>query len=391
MANVKKVLFIVGTLDSGGVSKSIVTLMNTIDKQRYDVHLLILGAGREPFGSQLPDNIAIHSNRIIENLLGKWNGVKRLICSGHIFLAIGSVIRMALSRYNKAYAGWLLAKLMPCALSGVFDVVIDYNGQHVLYYMIDKIKGKKKISYFHDDYKAWDYYKDIDCKYLPKADHVVVITDHCRKSILDYFPQIEPKLHVIENIVNPVLIESLSKEYVPEENFFNNNFVLLTVGHVSEKKGFDFALTAAQRLKEWQIDFKWVFIGTYNDEYVQLVKEKGLDDIILFYGIRKNPYPYFRLASAVVHPARYESQAIVVSEARLLCKPIVVTRFSTVKDILLEDRNALVAEMNGESLAVKLRTMIENEDLRCKIVEYLKSHITDNTSEIDKLYKLIDE
>lgn len=37
----KKILFIVGTLDSGGVSKSMISLLNTIDKEAYDVSLLI--------------------------------------------------------------------------------------------------------------------------------------------------------------------------------------------------------------------------------------------------------------------------------------------------------------------------------------------------------------
>lgn len=386
----KKILFVAGCLDSGGVSKSIVTLMNVIDKQRYDVHLLILAAGRGPFASQLPTDITLHRNETIELLLARITGVKALLKKGYILLALGSCLRMLLSKVNKAYAGWLLAKMMPCAVDEEFDVVVDYAGQHVLYYTIDKLKGKKKISYFHDDYAAWDYYQAMDRKYLPKADHVVVITEHCKESIISYFPEIAPKVHVIENVVLPDLIMNLSKETIPEEDFLNHHFTLLTVGHVSEKKGFDFALAAAKRLHEDGIPFKWVFIGTYESNHVDAVRGAGLENVILFYGIRSNPYPYFRLADIVVHPARYESQAIVVSEARLLCKPIVVTRFSTVKDILIENTNASVCEMNGESLYLTLKDLINDADRRLRYVDYLRSHVFDNSNETQKLYHLID-
>lgn len=385
----KKILFVAGCLDSGGVSKSIVTLMNVIDKQRYDVHLLILSAGRGPFASQLPNDIILHRNETIELLLARFSGALSLLKKGHILLSLGSCLRMLLSKVNKAYAGWLLAKLMPCAVEDEFDVVVDYAGQHVLYYTIDKLKGKKKISYFHDDYAAWDYYEVMDRKYLPKADHVVVITEHCKESIIKYFPEIAPKVHVIENVVLPDMIKNLSLETIPEEDFLKNEFVLLSVGHVSEKKGFDFALDAAKRLHDDAISFKWIFVGTYDESHVKAVEKVGLTGTILFYGVHSNPYPYFRLADIVVHPARYESQAIVVSEARLLCKPIVVTRFSTVKDILLENVNASVCEMNGESLYLALEDLIQDADKRLEYISYLQHHIVDNTSEVQKLYNLL--
>lgn len=386
----KRLLFVVSGLDSGGVSKSIVTLMNVIDKQRYDVHLLLLSPSRGPFASQLPDDITVHRNEVIEHLLSKFSGVVALLKEGHFLLAIGSCLRMFLSLFNKAYAGWLLAKMMPCAVNDEYDVVVDYAGQHVLYYTIDKLKGKKKITYFHDDYAAWDHYKLMDRKYLPQADYVVVITDYCKDSIIKYFPEIASKVRVIENVVLPDLITAMSKEAVQEEQFFKDNFVLLTVGHVSEKKGFDYALLAAQQLVKWNIDFKWVFIGTYEKKHLDIVKTMGLEDYIFFYGVRQNPYPYFRLADVVVHPARYESQAIVVSEARLLCKPIVVTRFSTVKDILMEGVNASVCEMNGDSLADYLRQIIENKELRQRYIEYLNDHVTSNVDELDKLYSILE-
>lgn len=387
----KCILFIIGCLDSGGVAKSLVTLMNVIDKKKYDIHLLILSAMQGPFVQYLPNDITIHRDDRIAGLVDGAAGLKLLVQKGHIWLAICSLFRMCLSRFDKGYAGLLLAKLMPRLDLGEFDIVVDYGGQHLLYYMVDKVIGKKKISYFHSDYSKWDYYFKIDKKYIPKVDSLVVITKICKESIITYFPEVEDRICVIENIVSPELIHRQATEPIPEEFFFKRNKVLLTVGHVCKEKGFDFAIEASSLLKKKGRTFKWIFIGTYSESHVKHVRDAGLEETIFFYGIRSNPYPYMALSQIVVHPSRFESQALVVSEARLLCKPIVVTRFSTVKDILIEGVNASVCEMNAESLADKIDELMQNETLRDSYIEYHKNHIVDNSGEVQKLYSIFEQ
>lgn len=323
----KKILFISGCLDSGGVAKSIVTLLNVIDKQAYDIHLLILSSIRGPFCGNLPKDITIHRDERIEGLVGGVSGTIKLLKKGYFLLGLANVIRMFLSRFDKAYAGILLAKLMPKINIGKFDTIVDYGGQHLLYYMVDKLEARKKISYFHNDYAFWDYYYKADKKYLPKVDHIVTITKICKDSLEKYFPSISNKIEIIENIVSPKLLQELAKETIPEEKFFAENFTLLTVGHVCERKGFDFALEAAEQLKKKNINFKWIFIGNYTKKEFQEIHDKNLEDVVYLYGVKSNPYPYIKASKIFVHPARYESQALVVSEARLLCKPIIVTRF----------------------------------------------------------------
>jgi hypothetical protein len=56
-------------------------------------------------------------------------------------------MRMALTKVDRGLAGWLLSRLMP-AIQKEFDIIVDYGGQHQLYYMVDKLRGKKKISFF---------------------------------------------------------------------------------------------------------------------------------------------------------------------------------------------------------------------------------------------------
>lgn len=390
MCKRKRILFINGCLDSGGVAKSIVTLLNVIDKENYDIHLLLFSSVRGPFLSYLPNGITIHRDERIEGLVDGIAGLKNLLRKKHFVLALLSVLRMLLSLFSKSASGVFLARIMPKLDLGEFDVIVDYGGQHLLYYMVDKLQGKKKISFFHDDYASWNYYYAADKKYLRKVDQVVVITEICKQSILRFFPFLDSKVSVIENIVLPSLLDNQSKAPFPERDFFLNNFVLLTVGHVSNKKGFDFAIEAVSILKQREINFQWVFIGSYKRSHVKIVGSKGLESYVHFYGVKENPYPYMKHAQIVVLPSRYEAQPIVVLEAKALCKPIVVTHFSTVPDILLEGINASVCEMNGQSLADSIETLIKHPEIRDQYHGYLERHITDNSTEINKLYDLFE-
>lgn len=386
----KRVLFIIGCLDSGGVAKSLVTLMNVIDKLKYDIHLLILSSVQGPFVQYLPTDITIHKDDRIAGLVDGKAGLMPLISKGHIWLAFCSIIRMLVSLFDKAYSGLLLAKLMPKLDLGEFDVAVDYGGQHLLYYLVDKVIAKKKVSYFHSDYAKWDFYYKNDRKYLPKINNVVVITEVCKQSIINYFPEIENKVCIIENIVSPQLIQKQAQDTIKEEFFFKENFVLMTVGHVCHDKGFDFIIDAARILKRHGVDFKWVLIGTYEQGHEKQALKAGLGGKLFFYGVRSNPYPYIAQSQILVHPSRFESQALVVSEARLLCKPIVVTRFSTVNDILIEGVNASVCEMNADSLADKIEELIQNKELRDRYAAYHRSHMVDNSNEVDKLYSIFE-
>ena len=103
----------IGTLQSGGVSKSIVNLLNTMDRTTYDVHLLLLDRAGDILSQYLPSDVTVHVNQEIENLHRGLSGVRALLLTGHLWLAFGSLLRMLMSKISRAWAGRWLAHLMP--------------------------------------------------------------------------------------------------------------------------------------------------------------------------------------------------------------------------------------------------------------------------------------
>ena len=75
-----------------------------------------------------------------------------------------------------------------------------------------------------------------------------------------------------------------------------------------------------------------------------------------------------------------------MDEAKILCKPIVVTNFSTVGDQFENGRNGTICEMSGKAVANAIIELINDSSLQDSYRMYLESHIIDNSSEVNKLY-----
>lgn len=384
----KKVLFIIGTLQSGGVSKSLVSLLTVWDRQRYDTSLLLCCKEGDIYSDRLPKDVRQIYNPVIEHVMGGVSSAWWLLQHGKVMLALGVLIRLILSRMSKPMAGRLIAKMMPAIDNEEYDLIVDYGGQQILYYMVDKLRGKKKVSFFHSDYSRWPYYYKADKIYYPLTDHIFTISDTCVAALKRYFLNCHNQISKMENISSPEFIERLSEEDI--DNFVPHNLTLVTVGHVCYNKGIDFAIEAVDILKNTEIDFLWLFVGAIIEpKWIEEIKRKGLQRYFKFVGVQSNPYPYIHQADIYVHPSRFEGKSIALDEAKILCKPIVVTNFSTVSDQFEDGVNATICAMDGKSLARAILNLYEDGLLRQKYVDYLKTHIHDNSSEVQKLYKFL--
>ena len=378
------ILFTIGTLDGGGVTKSLLNLLNTIDKEAYNITLLI-GSYAGMSNKDVPAGIRILQDETLSWLTEGIRGIPQLIRKGHVLLALGSIIRIVLSAINKGWAGWWLSRLMPSVDKEEYDLIVDYNGQHMLYYMVDKLRGKHKVTFFHSDYRKWPYYYAMDKKYFAKADAIFSISETCVQSLRELFPEVADKVKLMENISNPHIILQKSSEHINFER--QHQYVLLSLGHVCKNKGSDMALEVAARLKQQGIDFEWLFAGTLSSDmdYPQAVEQLGLSKNIRFLGPVKNPYPYIREADIFVQLSHFEGKSIALDEAKLLCKPIVVTNFSSVHDQFEDGVNASICEMTAESATQHILELLQDTSRQERYSQYLQTHIHDNTQEVEKL------
>ena len=168
---------------------------------------------------------------------------------------------------------------------------------------------------------------------------------------------------------------------------------IISIGRLNNQKGFDLAIDAAEILKERGIDFLWYVLGDggLRNMLQEQIDKKGLQNNFVLAGIRKNPYCYISECDVFVQSSRFEGKSIALDEAKILCKPIVVTNYVTVVDSITHEKNGFITEINAKSIEEGIYRVLTEDRLRDSLVEELKSEDNGNEKEIEKYTQLFEE
>ena len=272
-----------------------------------------------------------------------------------------------------------------------YDVAVGYLGGESTYYIVDKVKAKRKIHWVHNDYRTSGMPKKYDLKLFPRVDAIVTISDECLEILKEEFPIFKDKMICIENITSSVVINNRATEFKPKEYIGVEN-VLLSVGRLSEQKGFDMAISAASKLKKQQINFKWFIIGSgpLESKLKNQIKKEKVEDYVVLIGTKENPYPYIKNCDLFVQPSRYEGKSVVIDEAKILAKPIVATAYPTVRDQIRNANEGVIVELSVDGIYKGLKEMVFDKTKQKEISNYLENHEYGNQTEIKKYIKLIE-
>ena len=309
----KKILFISSNMHIGGFQKSLIAVLQCLDYTKYDVDLLLF----DPSGifvDLIPKQVNLLSPVIPAEYFDRAPAaIKKLLQSKQWALAIRRICAAIVFLIDKGLGASILSRGIP-GLAQKYDAAIDYNGQHILYYLVDKIHAKRKISYFHSDYKKWPYYQSMDRKYYAKVDAIVTVSDLCVQSMKEVFPEYRQKIFCIENIISTKTVSLF-----PEgQNGFTDNFNgkrIVTVGRVCKDKGVLLALESCALLKKQGVHCRWYWIGPWDsqkEQYLAVQESLGLQNNFVFLGATNNPYDYMRQADIVAHPSYFEGNTYAI-------------------------------------------------------------------------------
>ena len=151
--------------------------------------------------------------------------------------------------------------------------------------------------------------------------------------------------------------------------------VLLSVGRLVPKKGFDVLLRAAAELvrRGLQFELKIVGDGPEREHLVALTRELGLEDAVAFVGSlspEEMPQVYreahiFVLPSVIDERGDRDGIPNVAAEALASGVPVVSTTVSAVSDLARDGREGfLVPQRDVAALADALQKLLENPELR---------------------------
>lgn len=390
----KKILFLILSLYNGGAEKSLVNLLNELDPQKYDVDLMLFRK-EGIFLEQLPEHINIvDPPKNILKLYEKadWRHISAIPLYIYKMFAtfISNKKTNSLPERNGYRWTHFYEKVCP-KVENHYDVVIPFTSGEIAYFAADKIDAKKYITWVHNDYRNAKHTKKYDEKCFEKMNVIASISDECVNILKEEFPLYKDKFVTIPNISSSNVTRKRAKEFMPKEYDSLKGIKILSIGRLTQQKGFDIAIDAAYKLKEKGIDFQWFIIGDggLEQELKSQAAALGLKEMI-FLGTRSNPYPYIDGCDILVQSSRFEGKSVVLDEAKIIAKPVVVTNYQTVRDQIIDGKEGIIVDMNAHALSEGIIRMIEDRSLYNHIHEYLSAHEYGNQEVIIDYYNIID-
>ena len=390
----KKLLFVINSMGCGGAEKSLLSLLNAFDFEKYDVDLQMFSVGGM-FMKLLPGEVNILDAIDFMTYCDK-KGVLYEKNPSFVLARLGSSLSLRLNRKRRklhdAQCFWQYAEKNIEPLSKEYDAAIAWGQGNPTHFVATKVTAKTKIAFINADYAAMGHNPSFDYPYYEKYDYIAAVSDRLCDMIKDVFPEFEEKIRTVYDINNAELIERMADEENPFADT-DNRLKLVTVGRMVKPKGYDIAIEAAKVLRDSGVSFVWTFVG--GGPEMSTIKESinanGLASCVVPVGAKENPYVYMKNADIYVQTSRQEGYCLTLYEARVLNKPCVSTCFDVVYNQLTDGENGIITEMNGEAVANGILKLIRSDGLRRHIIENVKKEKKGNTEETRKLYEMIEK
>lgn len=209
------------------------------------------------------------------------------------------------------------------------------------------------------------------------ADDIIAVAEAAKENLTD--GGIAPeKIKVILNGVEQVqrcpkdISDKLKKQY----GIMEGDFVVGILARIDAVKGHEFLIEAAEMLKKENIPIKVLIAGTGEREEAlhQLVKEKRLEDTVIFTGFISN-IPEFLSILDVQANASYgtEATSLALLEGMSMGIPAVVSNYGGNPGVITHGENGYLFESkNSRDMAKYLRNIIGDEEVYKKMSKKAK-------------------
>lgn len=360
----RKVLFINGHLNTGGVERSLVDVLKHMDYSKYAVDLLLLEDTGD-YASELPSEVNVLF-RDIHHTYGSFVSSIRQCIAAHDWMCLSLRLLFLLQKFFGACA----LKRAATVLLGKhhYDCVIGFRPGICSDLAAYSVQADLEITWWHHGEFNVDRAAYVDM--CSKMDAVAVVSQSCKDMLQGQLPELADKLVCIPNMLDAEAI----RQKTTSLPYTGDALHIVSVGRLAPEKHFENIIPASKVLLETGIDFTWHIVGEgpERSKLEILIAENDLKEHVMLEGSKANPYPYIKYADLFVHPSYVESQGLTVLEAMALGIPCVVTKSLGTCEFITDGVNGLLTEQSPESLAEKVLTILNDKELYQRIKKNTK-------------------
>lgn len=374
----RKIVFVIESLHLGGAEKSLVTLLQNLDSAVYDVELLTIVEGGF-FKDKVPDWV-------------RWEVIPSAPIT--LYQRITYFLQKQLSR-NKHHAQllWPIIAKNYTRRTQKYEVAVAYGQGFPTYFVNQKLIANKKYAWLNTDYTKAGYHIQSDYSTYRNFNKIIAVSDEARESFLETLSHFGKTLEVevIKDISDTIRILEQANSQL-KFRFDSKKINILSVGRLAASKGFALAIEACKILKGKGYPIHWYIVGegTERSSLEKQIANNNLEKSFSLVGAETNPYPYMKACDIYVQTSLFEGLGLTVIEAAILQKPIVCTNFPTAYGILKDGETGLIAEMTAESIAENIERLINDVELKNKLIANLSQQKNkDKEESLSKIEQLL--
>lgn len=343
----KKILFILPSLRTGGLERVQITIANALAQRGHDVTVMIFNPD---FSLQNELNDKVH---FIYKPPKKHIGQK-----------------IPYIRHVKYDAGLWETRASAKALYDYYvgkehydAEVAFFRGRSVKIVSGSGNKNAKKVAWVHADFSSCKgitaNFNDLDeVKQAYAAfDKIVCVS---RKAEQEF----QKKIGITDTTVtihNPLPVEEIRKKADLPCSFTKERFTLVSVGRMETVKGYDRLIEACAALNKQGCAFDLVLVGDGEERSNLTALAKRLNaGNVTFVGQQNNPYPFMKLADLYVCSSRCEGFNLTVAEALVLGKPVLSTMCAGPCEILDNGKYGMLVENNTQSIRDGIARLLDD-------------------------------
>ena len=371
-----QVLFRHRSMEMGGVEKVILSMLNNLNPDKFDITVCLnLNQG------ELRDEFPKHVKKVY------------LTEGKESFSSNPLVHKLQLIRRRMKLSKALKDHRVSDRILGnkKFDIEIAPTYSAFSSVINSSNKVSKKIGWFHSEINVpgmQPLVPDI-LENFPQFDHMI----YCSQKIKDIMHQSYPNLsYPAESVViNAIPIEEIKKKAEEKIEDLPQGPVFVSVGRLHSRKGYHKLIDAHKKLIDEGFHHHVVIIGSGEEmkNLMEKIQANGVQDTFILCGNRMNPYPYIKNADYFILSSESEAWPLVVAEALILQTPIIATDTGDVGVMVKDRETGYLINYDTNEMYEAMKTFLTDTALIAKIKKNLET--IENQFDNQKIFKAVEK
>ncbi len=374
-----KLLFRHRSMEMGGVEKVMLSIINHLDPEKFDITVL-LSINQGELRNEFPKHI-----RKVYLAKGREE------MSKNPFLQKVQLLqrKLKLDKLNKNPQ-----IIDNDILKDTYDVEIAMTYNDFEPVLNSTNKNSKKIGWFHSEIQLPKLQPLVPkiLEQFPQFDTMVYCSQKIKDLMHQYYPELDyPKEKVIVNAIPIEEIRRKSEEPIEDnqksrtknqEPRANSHSLktFVSIGRLHTRKGYHTLMKAHQRLIKDGFPHQIIIVGDGEEKENLLHQRKDLnvEDSFMLVGNKMNPYPYVRQSDYFILSSKSEAWPLVLAEALILQKPTIATDSGDVAKVLDHNKTGLLINYDEDEMYQAMKRFLTEPAL----IEKFKN----NLERIDKKF-----